>query len=269
MFEEHQVIYRYKYLPFNEGSLQTILGGTIKFSNALDFNDPFDCHPHFDLTHISEMPNLKPELFRAAAQRRGLSPAQRLARKGEFLARLRESIQNGSFRRDQVKNIGVVSLSRNGNNVLMWSHYGDLHRGFMLEFRIPIFGNTSDSVVALDRLLPFPVKYQSKRPSIKIGQELPDDVVEKILLTKSKDWAYEQEERVVYQGRGPGIYSYRRDEILASVVTGLKMPAADRQKLELAVRHAAKSGLQGLALYDAREIPTDFGISIPGHPRLG
>lgn len=269
MFEEDQVIYRYKYLPFNEGSLKTIVAGTIKFANALDFNDPFDCHPHFDLEHIDELPKLKPELFKAAGDLRGLSPAQRLARKGEFLARLRESIHDGSFRRGQIERIGVVSLSRDGKNVLMWSHYADLHRGFMLEFRIPVFGTASDSIAAMDRLLPFPVKYQSARPSIKIGRELPDDLVEKIILTKSDDWAYEQEERVVYQGRSPGIYAYRRDEILASVVAGLKMPSDHRQELEMAVKRAATNGLQGLALYEAKETPRDFGITVPGHPRLG
>jgi hypothetical protein len=269
MFQENQVIYRYKYLPFDEGSLKTITEGTIKFANALDFNDPFDCHPHFDVENIAELPKLKPELFKAAGDRRGLNPAQRLVRKGEFLARLRESIHDGSFRRGQIERIGVVSLSRNGKNVLMWSHYAGLHRGFMLEFRIPVFGTSSDSIAAMDRLLPFPVKYQSARPSIKIGHDLPDDLVERILLTKSRDWAYEQEERVVYQGRSPGIYAYRRDEILASVVAGLKMPTAHRQELEMAVNYAATTGLQGLALYDAKEEPRAFGITVPGHPRLG
>lgn len=269
MFQEEHVIYRYKYLPFSEGSLQTIVAGTMKFANALDFNDPFDCHPCFDLEHIKELPALKRELFKAAAERRGLSPAQRLRRKGEFLARLRDGIQDGSFRKGQIERIGVVSLSRSGTNILMWSHYADLHRGFLLEFRIPVSGTARDGIVAMDRLLPFPVKYQSTRPTIKIGLEIPEDLVEKMVLTKSDDWAYEQEERVVYQGRSPGIYPYRRDEVLASVVAGLKMPTSHRRELEMAVKHAATSGLQGLALYDARENPREFGITVPGHPRLG
>ena len=269
MFKENNVIYRYKYLPFNEGSLQTIAAGTMKFANALlDFNDPFDCHPHFDLEHIAEVPKLKPELFKAAGYRRGLSPAQRLARKGEFIARLRKNIHDGDFRRDVLERIGIVCLSRNGNNVLMWSHYADNHRGFMLEFRIPVFGTASDSVAAVDRLLPFPVKYQSVRPSIKIGHELPDNLHEKIILTKSDNWAYEEEERVVYLERSPGIYAYRRDEILSSVVAGLNMPVPNRRTLEMAVKHAATNGLRGLALYHAEEAPRDFGLTVPGHPRL-
>lgn len=269
MFQEDHVIYRYKYLPFNEGSLQTIISGTMKFANALDFNDPFDCHPHFDLDHIADLPKLKPELFKAAGERRGLSPAQRLAKTGEFLARLRNRIQDGSFRRSQIEGVGVVSLSRNAKSVLMWSHYADFHRGFMLEFRIPVMGTPKDSQVAIDRLLPFPITYQSTRPSIKIGLDLPTDLVKKIILTKSPDWSYEQEERVVYLGRSPGIYTYRRNEILASVVAGLKMSPIDKRALASAVEQAVPSGLQGLALYDVKECPKEFGIYVPGHPRLG
>lgn len=43
--DSEDVFYRYKYLPFNEGSLKVITEGTVKFTCPLDFNDPFDCQP--------------------------------------------------------------------------------------------------------------------------------------------------------------------------------------------------------------------------------
>lgn len=46
MFKEEDVIYLYKYLPFNEGSLCVLTEGTVKFTSPLNFNDPFDCLPH-------------------------------------------------------------------------------------------------------------------------------------------------------------------------------------------------------------------------------
>ena len=46
MFNEDHVIYRYKYLPFSEGSLKALTEGTMKFTCPLDFNDPFDCLSH-------------------------------------------------------------------------------------------------------------------------------------------------------------------------------------------------------------------------------
>jgi len=269
IFDEYKVIYRYKYLPYSPAALQTIIAGTMKFSCGLDFNDPFDCNPYFDLEHISNIATLRPDLFKAAGDRRGLSPAKRIAEKGQFTARLRNRIKDGTFRRQQLERIGIVSLSREGRNVLMWSHYAELHKGFVLEFRIPVLGEERDMAYATDRLLPFPISYQQGRPNIKIGTDMPNDLVERIVLTKSADWIYEAEERVVDHLRPPGVYPYRRDEILATVIAGMRMEPSNRAELGKIVALAAETGLSGLKVYDAVEVPSDFGILVPSHPRLG
>ena len=144
MFDEDHIIYRYKYLPFTEGALKTISEGTIKFTCPLEFNDPFDCLPYYDTTTIGRLPKIRPELFKAAGERRGLSPAQRLQKKGEFVARLRNRINDGTFAKVNLSRVGVVSLSKTALSVLMWSHYAEFHQGFVLEFRIPIKGSRRD-----------------------------------------------------------------------------------------------------------------------------
>ena len=267
-FDEEHVIYRYKYLPFSPGSLETLVTGTMKFACGLEFNDPFDCNPHFDLTHISKIHKFRPDLYKAAGDRRGLSPAQRVAERRKFIARLRNNILDGTFRRQQLERVGLVSLSREATNVLMWSHYADDHKGFVLEFRIPVLGLKRDLVYTTDRLLPFPVAYQSGRPSVQVGVELPEDLVNRIVLTKSNEWEYEAEERVVDHLRPPGIYPYSRDEILSSVIAGMRMGHANRMELAGIVSKAAKAGLPGLALYDSVQSPTEYKMFVPGHPRL-
>ena len=269
MFPEEHVIYRYKYLPYSPPALECIITGTMKFTCGLEFNDPFDCNPYFDLTHLNQLHKFRPDLYKAAGDRRSLNPAQRVAKKREFIARLRNRVRDGTFRRDQLERVGIVSLSREGTNVLMWSHYAELHKGFVLEFRIPVLGEKRDLVYATDRLLPFPVKYQQGRPTIRVGIELPQDLVERIVLTKSQEWKYEAEERVIDHLRPPGIYPYRRDEILCTVIAGMKMEFSNRKELAELVAAAAVTGAPGLAVYDAVEEPSQFGILVPGHPRLG
>ena len=39
--EEKDVVYRYKYAPFDAGALKMVTEGTIKFSDPRQFNDPF------------------------------------------------------------------------------------------------------------------------------------------------------------------------------------------------------------------------------------
>jgi len=267
-FAEDQVIYRYKYLPFSLGALETLVSGTMKFTCGLEFNDPFDCNPHFDLSHINEIHKFRPDLYRAAGDMRGLSPAKRIAQRPEFIARLRNSILDGTFRRQQLERVGLVSLSREATNVLMWSHYAENHKGFVLEFRIPVLGEKRDLQYTTDRLLPFPVIYQPGRPSIKVGVELPQDLVNKIVLTKCNEWEYEAEERVVDHLRPPGIYPYSRNEVLCSVIAGMRMEKPEHLELVRIVSAVAESGLTGLKLYTAAQSATEYKIFVPGHPRL-
>jgi len=268
VLEENHVIYRYKYLPFSEGSLKTLTDSTIKFTCPLDFNDPFDCKPFYDTTNIGQLPKLRPDLFKEAGKRRGLSPAQRLYKKGEFVARIKNRLDEGDFAKESISRVGVVSLSKNALNIPMWSHYAEFHRGFILEFRIPIMGHIEDVPLANERLLPFPIEYKQDRPHIEIGTDVPDDLINKLVLTKSLDWEYENEERVVDHERGPGIHNYRRDEILCSIIAGMNMEENNYKILEAIVKKLNNSSMPDLYLYKAREKLDEYKLVVENHPRL-
>ena len=150
----------------------------------------------------------------------------------------------------------------------MWSHYADFHRGFVLEFRIPIIGHEKDVPLTNERLLPFPIKYMPDRPHIEIGTEIPDDLIDKLVLTKSLDWEYEEEERVVDHERGPGIHHYRRDEILCSIITGMEMKESDYKRLKSIVQKLNNSSMPELSLYKAREKLDEYKLVVENHPRL-
>lgn len=268
MFDESHVIYRYKYLPCSDGALKTLTEGTIKFTCPLDFNDPFDCLPYYDVANINQIPSIRPDLFKAAGNRRGLSPAQRLQKKGEFVARLRNHIVDGSFANSLLKTVGVVSLSKNPLNILMWSHYADYHKGFVIELRIPVMGYMPDIMLSTDRLLPFPVIYQENRPKIDIGNYTKESLLNEILLTKSTNWAYEEEERVIAEDRPPGIFKYRRDEILCSVIAGMRIRNENYQRLQSICETIEKKSISNLKLYKAEPIADTYELQVPGHPRL-
>lgn len=220
------------------------------------------------MTNIDRVPRLRPDLFKAAGDRRGLSPGRRLQKKGEFVARLRNRIKDGSFATDLLKRAGVVSLSKNALNILMWSHYADYHRGFVLEFRIPTKGVKRDLVLSTDRLLPFPVTYQVGRPRIDIGSYAQETLLHKILLTKSTNWEYEEEERVIDENRPPGVFKYRRDEILCSVIAGMRMSSDNFGSGHSLCQTLANSSIPTLNLYRAAPNPETYELHVPNHPRL-
>ena len=92
-----------------------------------------------------------------------------------------------------LSNIGVLSLASRPDNLLMWAHYSNQHKGFVIalneghstfnERRGP-----SDEFRYLRK-----VEYSRTKPAI----QLKDAKIEDILFHKSDDWSYEDEWRIV------------------------------------------------------------------------
>lgn len=83
--------------------------------------------------------------------------------------------------------------------------------------------------------------------------EPPGDLFDKLFLTKSLDWEYEKDERMVDQDRGPGIHYYRRDQILCSVIAGMDMKNDDYVNLQSIVQELKAKSELNLALFKAEE----------------
>ena len=89
--------------------------------------------------------------------------------------------------------VGVLCLSEVGNSILMWGHYTDNHRGFVVGFdsNHPFFScrRTDQDEFGFLRK----VDYQRKRPKVV----LTDTSSPVWFQTKSEQWAYEKEWRIV------------------------------------------------------------------------
>lgn len=72
---------------------------------------------------------------------------------------------------------------------LMWAHYGDSHRGFCVEYEVENFDDDFHNV-----------NYSSEqlKPSITEFLFCPRETITKILTTKSFEWNYEKECRLLY-----------------------------------------------------------------------
>ncbi len=82
------------------------------------------------------------------------------------------------------------SKIKDGDDVLLWSHYGDKHKG------VRIFFETDDIKILSNNL--FPVSYSFERASIDItdtAEFKTEDAYRTIIKTKNKSWEYEQEVR--------------------------------------------------------------------------
>ncbi|WP_344958715.1 DUF2971 domain-containing protein [Zobellella aerophila] len=256
-----EVMYRYKYLPFNEYSLKTITEGTLKFTCPLDFNDPFDCSPAYDPKSIDNLHKYRPDLLKKVGDSKGLSPAKRIMNRGRFVQNIRNVVESGEYVKTLVSGISVFCVSRTPNNTLMWSHYADHHRGFLVELRIAM--DTPDH--HLTNLIPYQVSYQDKRPIVNWATACGKNL-EEYFYTKSRDWDYEQEERVINPGQRSGIYPYSREHFLCSVIAGARMSPDDHQQLQRAVTQASSDIGKTIPLYQAKLATHSYRVYVPDHP---
>ncbi|WP_081838259.1 DUF2971 domain-containing protein, partial [Sphaerotilus natans] len=91
------------------------------------------------------------------------------------------------------EHVGTLCLSEVPDSILMWSHYGSSHTGFVIGFNAhhPHFHerrSPDDELRHLRRVL-----YRDARPSARLSEMDWTDLV----LTKSSHWSYEREWRIM------------------------------------------------------------------------
>lgn len=243
--------YLYKYLPFNDGSLKIITESSLKFTSPLEFNDPFDSEPVFDQNFAEAYWKAN---SRALSPRLNMSPAKRIQDGPARIRRLQNQMDSGVFGRHLVSTVGIFCASRDPCIGLMWSHYADMHRGFVVELCLP-----SESVA--ERFTPFPVTYSAERPVMTFKKDEPD--FQAYFLRKNLHWEYEQEERIF--ATKPDIFTYPSQVMLTGVIMGARMPPEQNQIISDAVHDAEKRLGSHIQLYQAQLSKTHYRVFIPGH----
>jgi len=263
-------IRRYKYLPFNEGSLKIITDGTIKFTAPSELNDPFDCAPDTDTSNIEDYINARPDLLKKVGDSLNLSPEQIIGEKPEMIRRLVTAAESGAFGQQTSDRVGICSLTRDPLNLLMWAHYAQYHTGFVVEFDIPV-KVTDEEKPCTDRLLqwliPQEVEYKASKPVVNFFDD-KDTMITKQFLIKGKDWEYEQEERVIDYVRGQGIHKYDRVTILHSVIAGMKMESPKYMTLVESIKKANDDLDQKIGVFKAKPVKGRFELFVPNRSDL-
>lgn len=121
----------------------------------------------------------------------------------------------------RMHNIGVISLSENKENLLMWAHYANEHKGFVAGISyLPMLGSVFENLFRADTLIntswgeefspfdgvPKPVSYRKglryrndkfDYDYSSICAEGADRILYEVFMQKSDEWIYEQEYRVI------------------------------------------------------------------------
>lgn len=218
----YQVKQLYKYRSVKSEGLEDIFRKRqIYLTDATKFNDPFECRPILK-DHQSSFKRDK--LLKQLAKNRYPDADKRSLKKlvkGKKHLLTDKDTRTKRYKRF-VSTIGIYCLSEKNDDLLMWSHYSDSHRGLCL-----IFDATTEDTLFWEA---FKVVYQEGYPTVNVMEIGKAEEFRNALLTKSKCWCYEEERRILKTKKegGPGIYSFQ-PELLTGVVFGALMPKDDKE----------------------------------------
>jgi hypothetical protein len=258
----------YKYLPFSANVLGLLCQSEVFYSNPSKFNDPFDSKPNIinDLgeiffTHLwhaiiskavnkTEATNIH---FHALSEVQEYGsykvdgPAKLLYRQ-----RIMEAIEDLVNR--SLKRHGVFSLAEKWNCPLMWSHYGDQHRGICIEYL------TKDRLkkARIDK-----VEYGGSRNIttkdlyhifVDESKEIRERTVKQIYYSKAKQWKYEREWRALNDF--PGTHS-STPFLVSAIYFGIRCDHAVKTTLIKLLSHTDDSRIQ---FFDVCETGKGFSL---------
>ncbi len=172
--------YLYKYRPLGEFTEKIFIDHTLWFNHPNNFNDPFDCWAHIDELKTEDLIKI--------------SAVKSFLLENKLNINSLPSFDKEKFKKvvDSVLNmVGICCFAKKNDNILMWSHYSDFHKGLCIEFDTKEDSNLFHVVV--------PVNYVEKIPLYNHSSDR-DKIIEKLIQSKAKDWEYEEEIRVLKTG---------------------------------------------------------------------
>jgi hypothetical protein len=247
----------YKYRSTSKYSLEGLINNELFFSSYEDFNDPFEFeNPAPDLTQAYKNARKKyRELFdNKEITRKVFLQLVDLAKRPseEVLQERKQTLDNI---KKNILNIGILCLSEIDNNILMWSHYAEEHRGFCIEFdqldaNISVVSDTikvqyleefedlnnPDLMVDFFMIMFWDYRDWPRPKWEKKYIELSEALVKHeesqsavaIMGNKYIDWSYEKEVRLTTKVKGPLKYDPKS---VISITFGLRMSESDKSTI--------------------------------------
>lgn len=222
----------YKYRAINKNTLKILSNFELFYANSKNFNDPFDANysirfddsfyqnplDFYNRLLLNEIEHRDPQMVKKLRETTLIFQQQK---NYEAIKRHISEFVMRSFDAEGCFDIGVSCFSKNFDNILMWSHYADEHKGLVIGFD----DNIAPFTVA--RAVDYPEN--ENFPSFSIGEHEsrnPKQII-KSLFTKSHQWKYEEEVRLIYPD-DPGAYSFPKESI-KQIYFGCKTSKSDKK----------------------------------------
>lgn len=267
--DDHKIKRLYKYRPDNDHTLNILKNNELYFSFVEDFNDPFDCRVNLLL------PNNKKEWEDHAKKHKipdvlasqAIKALEQLNYDSEKVMKL--------YEKTNFKTITLCCLSEVKDNILMWSHYSNSHRGISIGFET-IIDQNSLCIKTDDPTLnnhDNPVYHKTipiDKVEYKINYPEPYDFLTnnhhdlyKFFKTKSIDWQYERERRITmpYRDIKKRLIKYDKSA-LKEVILGCKTNDEFKQQVISLIKNEYSSKGYTVDIFQSSIDRNDYRLNI-------
>lgn len=213
----------YKYQSFTVQTLENLKKMQLWFSKPDRFNDPFDpVAPYPSKIDESGIQKLYEWIYKSAPDKSNFASMYLTDGKpnDSFKNRAMETLKKVLVETGKLNTIGICCFSEINNDILMWAHYANGHRGFCLEFDARAFPIISAKQVVYSKVFPlfnFVEIIDEAKPTYRL------------ILTKSEHWNYEKEWRVIIDNGDSGIIYDK--QVLTGIYFGSAMPDLHKEIL--------------------------------------
>ena len=262
LFQDDDFYYLYKHTRIdpNQYVFNIFKKCQLKFSKPADFNDPYDCHFEIKVNFSG----LTRNRFNSENNLTILEHEWKKS-KETYKKTLTEIIKKSALEDFRNKYFTISCFNNSPLNILMWSHYADNHKGFLIEFKFPKKN--------LGRF-PLPVEYCSEYPIITIpaslqiyrsNLNLQIEQAKKTFYIKSKEWIYENEYRLINNQNELATFPA---EYISSVIFGTNTTTPIKNTIKNIIEEFNLKNNLNVKTYESQLAKRKFKIVVPNHPRL-
>jgi hypothetical protein len=230
------ILFKYRKATPVEEVQRMIQSGELWFSRATSFNDPFDTAITYNFNGLDSDLAAKWVPHAIDKYERQLTEAARRELAAKRLAEIRNDptyIQRMrmEFIEHNYNSFGICSLSSLNDNILMWGHYAHDHKGLCIGLSVNHLWKAAKQLASSDQVLDLvPILYSDSKPQINFFEAMlanNSDEVQTFYASKSSDWAYENEFRLVMYNRSNFALKFG-PELVKQVIFGCRTPESER-----------------------------------------
>ena len=232
----------YKFRDFSENTDKIILNSEFYFASPKRFNDPFDCNLSYRQNYTQE------EILAKYVYLASNLPFTKEQFINTYGLELEEFLDKYPKLNDTlVSRSGILSLSKSNENIIMWSHYANEHKGLVFELQVNEDYKFFHGYGV--------VEYEEKYDLLSYTNLIPEKDYAILFLTKYIYWQYEEEIRIIDYNKN-GTRKFNKS-VLKTIYFGYR---ADETNIKKIIQLCQLNGFQHVIFKKAKLISGKFKL---------